>query len=166
MSEFNPGRVYFLTDGEAIKIGYSGAPNLRLRDLQGAHHRELRLLAWITGTVENERAIHRQFAHLNVRGEWFRPEPDLVAFVKEIETQSARNEQMRRLRILQKEVEDWVGRQSQSLARAYGLSLSICLSHMIRCGNPDELRNELRIAVTGLGKAKAMGAATGRPKAA
>ncbi len=66
-----PGYIYFVTDGEAIKIGISGDPLGRIKNMQTGSPRELRLLAAIAGSEAAETELHRKFAHLNVRGEWF-----------------------------------------------------------------------------------------------
>jgi hypothetical protein len=74
----------------AIKIGVSGNPWSRvLVDLQAGNSRELRLLLVLRvgrpsmrGTDfpmrRIERQWHERFAHLRIRGEWFRPEPELL----------------------------------------------------------------------------------------
>lgn len=79
--DYTTGRVYFITDGELIKIGYSGAPEVRLSDLQTHSGRELEILKTIPGTYEDERRLHTQFSHLRVRGEWFQSDPELLDFI-------------------------------------------------------------------------------------
>lgn len=44
--------------------------------------RVLALLATRAGTIEDERAIHRCFAHLSIRLEWFTAAPELLAYVR------------------------------------------------------------------------------------
>lgn len=73
--------IYFVTDGSAIKIGYSATPDTRIRDLQIAHHTELKVLGCIEGEPRDEKRLHKQFAHLKVRGEWFRSDPELLDFI-------------------------------------------------------------------------------------
>lgn len=77
------GHVYFITNDRAIKIGWSGSPTVRKRDLQVASPGRLRIIATFPGTPDDEKDVHRAFAHLRMRGEWFRPEPDLLAFIEE-----------------------------------------------------------------------------------
>lgn len=79
-----PGRIYFATDGQAIKIGYSGAPKERLRDLQTAHHQTLKLLGTVPATPDDELAVQKKFGHLHVRGEWFRSDPELLTYIEEV----------------------------------------------------------------------------------
>lgn len=77
------GGVYFVTDGENIKIGYSGAPVVRLTDLQAANARPLAILGVIAGTYATEGKLHARFQNSRVRGEWFKPVPEMLAFIKE-----------------------------------------------------------------------------------
>jgi hypothetical protein len=61
-----------------VKIGYSAKePRNRVKSLQTANPTELRLLSLVRGSRRDEQKYHRQFAHLRVRGEWFRDEPEL-----------------------------------------------------------------------------------------
>jgi hypothetical protein len=75
--------IYFARSGDVVKIGRSVDPPTRLRELQTTHAGELVLLAAVAGHVALEGAIHQRFAHVRTRptGEWFRLEPDLVAFI-------------------------------------------------------------------------------------
>ncbi len=77
-------KVYFVqaTLTGPIKIGFTTKRMAgRLRELQGANHEELEILAVVPGTKENELALHRRFAHLRIRGEWFHPAKELLEFV-------------------------------------------------------------------------------------
>ena len=79
------GFIYFIADGaDAIKIGFSGAPNIRLADLQAGSSRPLRLIAVTPGTEPQEQALHKRFAHLRIHREWFRAGGDLVAYIEKI----------------------------------------------------------------------------------
>jgi hypothetical protein len=71
--------VYFIEDAErgAIKIGVARWPKSRLQLLQVGASRPLALIATIAGEEETERAWHSRFAHLRLRGEWFRDAPEL-----------------------------------------------------------------------------------------
>ena len=74
--------VYFVQCGDdgPIKIGKSsGDMKRRLGELQVGNPVELRLLVSIPGDVEQ--AMHMRFARQRIRGEWFRPDPVLLAFV-------------------------------------------------------------------------------------
>lgn len=77
------GEVYFVSDGEHIKIGYSAAPKVRMEVLQGGTGRALVLLGTVPGSMSTERSFHAQFDYCRVRGEWFRPSADLVACIRD-----------------------------------------------------------------------------------
>lgn len=79
-------RVYMIGSkiGTFVKIGVSGNPARRLRDLQTASPLELELLATVPGGQELEQVLHIWFAELRVRGEWFRfPHRDAVDQLRE-----------------------------------------------------------------------------------
>lgn len=79
--------VYFLRDPEdgQIKIGTSVDPASRIRGIRTMRGREVALVATIPGSHEVETGLHKRFAHCRGIGEWFRPEPDLLAFIATIE---------------------------------------------------------------------------------
>lgn len=73
--------VYFLGEDEngcsPIKIGVAKNIERRKSALQTGNPLELRLLGWITSgdDFQLERELHRHFAHVRARGEWFEIEP-------------------------------------------------------------------------------------------
>lgn len=72
------GMVYFATAGDTVKIGWAKDPKKRVAQLQtGCPHR-VSLYAWFNGSRDDEKVLHRAFAHLHVRGEWFRATPELM----------------------------------------------------------------------------------------
>jgi hypothetical protein len=73
------GYVYCITDGTAVKIGYSLKPEARVAELQTGNPRPLRLLATQKGTEADEKALHVRYLHLNVLQEWFRPTNKLLS---------------------------------------------------------------------------------------
>lgn len=74
--------VYFITDGEFIKIGKSENPIERMRTMQTGNARELKMLAiYQCYDEELEGYIHKRFSHDRVRGEWFRPSKELFSFM-------------------------------------------------------------------------------------
>lgn len=75
-------RVYFIREGDAIKIGFSENVKVRFAGLQSGHHGSLELLGTIAAPVDIEQAILAKFDHLRIRGEWFRAEPELLEFIK------------------------------------------------------------------------------------
>lgn len=84
--------VYFISArGPAdfpVKIGITTPTGLvsRLECIQTALPYTLELLATTHGGVEREAEIHAQFAHLRLRGEWFRRSYALNGFIRETGT--------------------------------------------------------------------------------
>jgi hypothetical protein len=77
-------QIYFVqTESGPIKIGFvRKVVTQRLKELQVGNHEHLVLIGWKLGTVAEERELHHRFQHLWIRGEWFRPAPELLALVK------------------------------------------------------------------------------------
>lgn len=73
------GFVYFVRFSDRIKIGWSGNPEARLKNVP---HDEV--LAIVPGTMQDERKLHAAFAHHRVTGEWFKAERDLVDFIADL----------------------------------------------------------------------------------
>lgn len=76
--------VYFVTDGEAIKIGKANNPKSRLSGLQTSHHKPLTILAVTPGNETLEREFHRIFDSKRLRGEWFQDCDEVRALVDDI----------------------------------------------------------------------------------
>jgi hypothetical protein len=76
-----PGQtvVYYIRFRDRIKIGYTSSIRERLTTIP---HDEL--LALEIGDRELEQARHRQFAHLNEHGEWFRAEDELLEHARRV----------------------------------------------------------------------------------
>jgi hypothetical protein len=66
-----------------IKIGYHGGTdaNDRLRELQTGCPTKLFLLGTLPGGPETEADLHKRFAFAHAHGEWFKPVPELLAFI-------------------------------------------------------------------------------------
>jgi hypothetical protein len=75
-------RVYFIEGGDFIKIGVSANPIDRLAALQTSTPFDLKLLADFPGDASEEFRIQGAFAHLHVRGEWFRRHPAILDYVE------------------------------------------------------------------------------------
>ncbi len=89
--------VYFIREGDAgnIKIGFTlDDINKRVADLQTGCSQELIVLHLIDGESSKEREIHEQFSHLRIRGEWFRPDPELIEYIEELKRSGTVNEKM------------------------------------------------------------------------
>jgi hypothetical protein len=75
--------VYFITDGQYVKIGFSGNVRGRLHDLQVASPRKLIIAGVVPyGTKSLEQELHQQFKHLRIRGEWFKIAPELTEYIQ------------------------------------------------------------------------------------
>jgi hypothetical protein len=77
--------VYFVqqgTDGP-IKIGYSKDPVKRFVSLQTGSAVKHRYLGNAPGSREKERELHARFHGAHLRGEWYRPVPELTAYIEE-----------------------------------------------------------------------------------
>lgn len=76
--------VYFIAAEpyDHVKIGWSlHQPTRRMKELQTGCPHELDLLAWAPASLEDERRLHRVFAPLRLRGEWFRLDEKLGLLV-------------------------------------------------------------------------------------
>lgn len=76
------GGIYFMRAGDRIKIGFSTNPLDRFKQLQTSSPVDLELLAYLPGTFDDEREMHRLFGSLHVRGEWFQNHPAILRYVK------------------------------------------------------------------------------------
>lgn len=72
-------RVYFMRHDRIIKIGFSVDPEKRAQALASAV-----ILATEPGGRVLEEAMHAKFSHLRIRGEWFSPGPDLLAYINKL----------------------------------------------------------------------------------
>src|SRR5579885_1481545 len=79
------GFVYFVTNGDAIKIGFASDVAKRLTDLQVAHHAPLSLLGSIKALPREEKEIHQKLKHIRIMGEWFQVHDDVFSLMEEYE---------------------------------------------------------------------------------
>jgi hypothetical protein len=82
------GFVYFVSDGEFIKIGFATDWQARIKGLQIANPRTLTPLLILEGGYRFERQLHQLFKAHRVRGEWFRLSPEIAEYVNDHETES------------------------------------------------------------------------------
>lgn len=76
--------IYFIQDQESlsIKIGYTGGSSEgRLKALQTGNGSRLVLLGEVPGDEAAERQLHERFRQSRMVGEWFRPTPDVLAYI-------------------------------------------------------------------------------------
>lgn len=76
--------IYFMQESSigAIKIGFASNVSTRKCNIQGANPSKVTVLGAIPGGPDEETRIHEQFAHLRIRGEWFKPGEDLLEFIR------------------------------------------------------------------------------------
>ena len=82
-------KIYFIASEEAIKIGCSKNPEMRLGELQVGAEQDLVLLATVDGNRQSELDLHRRFAHLRLRGEWFMADQELLDFIGNLQSGTA-----------------------------------------------------------------------------
>jgi hypothetical protein len=76
--------VYFIQMGAdgPIKIGWAVNVNSRLAELQCASPFDLSVRFTAPGDVLEEGLLHGKFSRSRLRGEWFRPTPELLDFIE------------------------------------------------------------------------------------
>ena len=79
----NSGVVYFIEGGDFIKIGFTRSPAARSKHLMTDSPYEPKVLHLEPGTYKTEKLFHRQFAHLRIRGEWFRKAPEILEYIEQ-----------------------------------------------------------------------------------
>lgn len=78
--------VYFIqaSDVGLVKIGYTSKddPWSRMTTLQTASPVTLKLLGVLDGGQDLEKLLHERFKEARIKGEWFRPVPELLDFIE------------------------------------------------------------------------------------
>lgn len=78
-------KIYFIQEGNGpIKIGITKDIKKRKITLDTNNSNQLHVLGAITGTADDEAKLHQKFSHLQVKGEWFKPEKELLDFIQNI----------------------------------------------------------------------------------
>lgn len=79
--------VYFIQENGngLIKIGKSDDVSKRIKALQSSTPSKLNLLRVVNGSFDREKYLHHKFSRFHERGEWFRPDPELLKMIGEIE---------------------------------------------------------------------------------
>jgi hypothetical protein len=77
------GQIYFLSDGEHIKIGFTTNWDRRQKAFKTYAARPLHLLALHPGTMNDEKRLHRKFRDFRAGGEWFHQSPELLGYINE-----------------------------------------------------------------------------------
>lgn len=68
--------VYFARRGKLIKIGWSRNVRYRVSELKA------KLIGTVPGDRAEEKVLHARFAHLRVRGEWFKKDEELLNYIR------------------------------------------------------------------------------------
>ena len=79
-------KIYFITEGHYIKIGYTTQKiEKRIKQLNTGAVQKILLLGWMYGNKAKEKELHIKFAQSRVRynGEWFKPTENLLDFINE-----------------------------------------------------------------------------------
>jgi hypothetical protein len=77
-----PNKTYLIRCGSFVKIGMAADIADRLRALEAANPHELDVLKVLAGGRQVERSLHVRFAAYRHRGEWFRLEGELAAWIE------------------------------------------------------------------------------------
>lgn len=73
--------IYVIECEGFVKIGLGFMPEGRLQQLQVGCPFKLHLVGTFAGTADDEKALHSRFARLRHRGEWFRREGEIEAWL-------------------------------------------------------------------------------------
>ena len=84
--EINNMPIYFIQEegNGLVKIGYSKNPEKRKNSLQTSCPKKLHIIKIIDGDYKRENCIHHRCSRFNVRGEWYRPHPDLLDYIEKL----------------------------------------------------------------------------------
>jgi len=87
MAQSINGFVYFLqlVPQGYIKIGFSGDPISRRKQLQVGIEGDLVPLVAVPGSLYLERQLHQVFSFASIGGEWFMPLPDLIDHIERLD---------------------------------------------------------------------------------
>lgn len=86
VNEKTLGKIYFFTDLQYIKIGFTTEElDRRLERLQTGSSQRLYNIGYITGTIDIEEELHKRFAYCLYRenSEWFTLDEHLINFINE-----------------------------------------------------------------------------------
>jgi hypothetical protein len=80
------GSVYFLRDGDAVKVGVSKDPKKRVASIASARPAPTQWVTDAPGEVWDEQRMHRALRAHRIRGEWFNACPVTEAAIQHVET--------------------------------------------------------------------------------
>ncbi len=73
--------VYFIRNGNTVKIGHSHSPHKRMAAMRTANHAKLEMLAITDGGTMRERVLHKKFTKFRLSGEWFTLAPEIAKYI-------------------------------------------------------------------------------------
>ena len=83
--------IYFVqAESGPIKIGTSEFPTTRFTTLQVANFERLTMLTFGKSRKNEEARLHERFSESCIRGEWFRPTPELIQFIDDFSKERGR----------------------------------------------------------------------------
>ncbi len=79
----HPRTLYFISDGNYIKIGIANNVEERIKQLQTGNPNKLFIVSQFENRGQLEKAIHKKFSHLHVGGEWFQYTNEIKEYLNE-----------------------------------------------------------------------------------
>lgn len=76
------GQIYYLSDGDHIKIGFTSNWDKRKYAYSTYSPRELELVAIHPGTMFQEKRLHRMFKSHRVKNEWYSRSPEILDHIE------------------------------------------------------------------------------------
>lgn len=73
--------IYFIKQGDYVKIGFTNRFKTRLNQLQVSSPIKLEVLGIIEGDKTNEKYMHDKFKHISTNGEWFMYCDELKSYI-------------------------------------------------------------------------------------
>ena len=78
--------IYFITNKENIKIGFTSVnPQKRLKQLNAGSDKQLYLLGYQFGSMDDEKELHNRFQKFRIRdnAEWFYPDQSIIDYINQ-----------------------------------------------------------------------------------
>lgn len=100
--------VYFIQvmNGGPIKVGFAVNPEKRFKAIQGCNHEKLEIIAVIPGVHSLENKIHKDLRGYNIHGEWFRPDKEVIEYIKNIQVVEYEKEGEQSWAVLRRDTEN------------------------------------------------------------
>lgn len=82
-TKLSEGYIYFIDGSDHVKIGFTRSIAARMVKMRTDVPGAIKLLHMEPGTFQTEKIVHRHFAALRIRGEWFRKAPELLEYIEQ-----------------------------------------------------------------------------------